>query len=352
MSPARLFLLPLAAVYRAITGLRNHLYDIGSRRSFRFETFVIGVGNLSAGGSGKTPMVEYLADWLAQRYRVAVLSRGYGRSTRGFRIAGPDDDARSIGDEPFQMHVKFGDRILVAVGEDRALAIPEILYHRGDTQIILLDDAFQHRRVSPQINLLLTSYQRPFFSDCVLPAGMLRESRANAVRADAVVMTKCPDTLTGEKMDELREKMAVYTRPGTEIFFAGIQYLAVRPVFGDEHGPGREAFAFSGIAQPGPLLEYLGAHFRVAGFRRFPDHQPYDLNFLRKRVLEPYLKAGGPELTLITTEKDAARIRRLPGAADLFGGIPLFYLPVKMKFLEDEALFKDMMLAKIRSSVA
>jgi tetraacyldisaccharide 4'-kinase len=352
MSLARLLLLPLAAVYRAITEFRNHLYDIGYRRSFRFDTFVVGVGNLSAGGSGKTPMVEYLADWLAQRYRIAVLSRGYGRSTRGFRIAGPDDDARSIGDEPFQMHVKFGDQILVTVGEDRALAIPEILYHREDTQVILLDDAFQHRRVLPNLNLLLTSYRHPFFNDYVLPAGMLRESRVNAARADAVVMTKCPDTLTAEQMDELRGRMAAYTRPGTEIFFAGIQYLAARSVFGEEHSPGREAFAFCGIAQPEPLLDYLGAHFRIAGFRRFPDHQPYDLNFLRKRVVVPYLKEGGPELTLITTEKDAARIRRLPGAAALFAGIPLLYLPVKMKFLEDEALFKDMMLAKIRSSVA
>ena len=349
MSLVRFLLLPLAALYNALTGLRNHMYNIGSRKSFRFEPTVICVGNLSAGGSGKTPMVEYLADWLGSRYETAILSRGYGRSTRGFRHAGPDDDARSIGDESFQMYRKFGNRVLVAVGEDRALAIPEILFRRSQTQIILLDDAFQHRRVLPDISILLTSWQRPFYSDYLLPAGMLRESRSNASRAGIVVITKCPEGISDVDMDFARSRIAAYAGESANVFFAGIQYLAPRPLFCEEpHEDCKEAFLFTGIAQPEPLLNYVEKHYRVCGMRRFRDHKPYSLSGLVQSVLKPYRNQCGGAAALITTEKDAVRILRLPGAEEMFKDIPFYYVPVKMKFLTDEALFKEIILRKVR----
>lgn len=353
MSLVRFLLLPLAALYNALTGLRNHLYNIGSRKSFRFEPTVICVGNLSAGGSGKTPMVEYLADWLGSRYDTAILSRGYGRSTRGFRHAGPDDDARSIGDEPFQMYRKYGNRVLVAVGEDRALAIPEILFRRSETQIILLDDAFQHRRVHPDISILLTPWQRPFYSDYLLPAGMLRESRRNAARAGMVVVTKCPSGINEVDMDLVRGRIAAYAGESAKIFFAGIQYLAPRPLFHEErYADRKEAFLFTGIAQPEPLLNYLEQHYRLCGIRRFPDHKPYSLSGLVRTVLKPYRNHCGSAAALITTEKDAVRILRLPGAEEMFKDIPFYYVPVKMKFLTDEALFKGIILGKIRAAAS
>ena len=173
MAILRVLLFPFAIIYNVITSLRNRLYDQGVKPSIKFELPVIGVGNLTAGGTGKTPLTEYLIRLLARNYKVATLSRGYGRRTKGFRIAQPTDSAATVGDEPFQFFVKFGDRVKVAVGEERALAIASLLQQYPRTEVILLDDAFQHRRVIPSLNILLTDYHRPFYEDLLLPAGWI-----------------------------------------------------------------------------------------------------------------------------------------------------------------------------------
>src|SRR5258706_3745257 len=188
----RPLLFPFSILYDLVTRIRNRLYDIGHKKSFRFETTVVGVGNLNVGGSGKTPMIEYLVKLLLPQHKVATLSRGYGRKTSGLRFATKSDTADTLGDEPFQFFRKFDHEVLVTVGEDRAYAIPNILLHRPLTDIILMDDAFQHRAVDPQLSILLTDYRQPFYSDWVLPAGNLREARAGAHRSDVVVITKCP----------------------------------------------------------------------------------------------------------------------------------------------------------------
>ncbi|MGB3778502.1 MAG: tetraacyldisaccharide 4'-kinase, partial [Tunicatimonas sp.] len=198
-----ILLFPLSLIYRAATTFRNHLYDIQSRKTIAFTPFIISVGNLSVGGTGKTPMVVYLAQRLKDDYPLAILSRGYGRQTRSVRIANAQDTARTLGDEPYLFYRRFGKQSTVAVGEERVAAVPEILFHTPDTQVILLDDAYQHRAIGRDFNILLTNHARPFYADQVLPAGRLRESRRGAQRADAVVVTKCPNHLPEETRNQI-----------------------------------------------------------------------------------------------------------------------------------------------------
>ena len=204
-------LLPFGWIYNLATRLRNHLYDTGYRPSFRFSgVFTVSVGNLNMGGSGKTPVTEYLIRLLSGSWLVASLSRGYGRTTSGFRLLNDSDTARTAGDEPFQIHRKFGGRVTVAVSEDRSLAIPELLNLDTPPQVVIMDDAFQHRKVIPDLNILLTRFAEPFFSDRIFPAGWLREARTGARRADVILFTKCPDTLSQASQLDLISKVKQY----------------------------------------------------------------------------------------------------------------------------------------------
>jgi tetraacyldisaccharide 4'-kinase len=341
----RILLWPLAVLYDAITRFRNHLYNIEYKRSFQFETNVVNVGNLSVGGSGKTPMVEYLIKMLSQKYRVATLSRGYGRKTRGFRIANPQDSASTLGDEPYQFFLKFHPRILVTVGEERAMAIPEIL-HSFDAEVILLDDAFQHRKVRPQVNILLTEYQQPFYRDWVLPAGRLREARIGAHRADIVVVTKCPQDMSDSYKEAMKMGISSYTRPQTPVFFAGIDYCAPIPL-NEGTSPADRVFLFSGIAKPQPLVEYVAGVFQLEGFKSFPDHHPYSEEDISS-ILEAYGKIPGENKMLLTTEKDWVKLLSPPIRLRL-SGIPVYYLPIEIRFLDQGADFDKIILDSIRT---
>jgi tetraacyldisaccharide 4'-kinase len=219
----RILLFPITIIYWMVTALRNHLFDINYSRSFQFEPHVINIGNLSVGGSGKTPTVEYLIRLLKDKYVLATLSRGYRRTTKGFRLADQNDNYLSIGDEPFQYYSKFGHQVSVAVGEDRALAIPSILLERDNTQVILLDDAYQHRTVKPDLNILLTEFKKPFTSDYVLPSGRLRESRNGARRADIVLVTKCPEYVDASVQERLAQEIRKYSGPEVPVFFTRIR---------------------------------------------------------------------------------------------------------------------------------
>src|SRR4051812_38727618 len=196
MKIVRLLLYPFAVLYNLVTRLRNHLYDIGHKPAFQFETPVITIGNLNVGGSGKTPMVEYLVELLKKDFKVATLSRGYRRETKGYRTATDSDTVRHIGDEPMQLFRKFGKDINVIVGEDRVFAIPNILHDFPETNVILLDDALQHRSVRARLSILVTEYSHPFYNDFVLPFGRLREARRGASRSDIVVVTKCVEGIS------------------------------------------------------------------------------------------------------------------------------------------------------------
>ena len=288
-----MLLSPLSLLYRGVTGLRNHLYDIGHKRTVRFTPYIISVGNLSVGGTGKTPLVAYLAHWLHQHYPLAILSRGYRRHSRGVRLAGEADTALTLGDEPYQLYRTLGDHpaVRVAVGEARIVAVPVILQAHPDTALILLDDAYQHRAIGRDIDLLLTSFGRPFYRDRLLPGGRLREARRGAQRADVVIVTKCPANLSETTRQEMQQQIARYTAAHVPVFFTGIRYQPPRPVFGQQDFPVRKVILFSGLADPAPLEQYVRAHFTVVDLFRFPDHHRYTARDYQ-RLREAYARAG------------------------------------------------------------
>ncbi|MGB3849565.1 MAG: tetraacyldisaccharide 4'-kinase [Tunicatimonas sp.] len=343
----RYLLLPLSAPYRLVTTLRNHLYNIQSKRTLHFTPFIVSVGNLSVGGTGKTPLVVYLAQWLRAHYPLATLSRGYGRQTRGVRIAGAQDTARTLGDEPYLFYRRFGRRATVAVGEERIVAVPEIMHHAPTTQVILLDDAYQHRAIGRDFNILLTSYARPFYRDQVLPAGRLRESRRGAQRADAVVVTKCPDSLSPETRTEMTDHIRRYARPHVPVFFTGIRYAPPLPVAPEEGLPptlsgGQPVVLFSGLADAAPFDAYARQHFRVVDHITFGDHHRYkDNDRLR---LAAALRKAGSSAYLLTTEKDMVKLDDAP-----WRSLPLYYLPIQPAFLVQEDQFRALLRQRIQA---
>ena len=339
MPGIRILLLPFTLLYKLVTDLRNHLYDIGNKKSIEFDRFIISVGNLTVGGTAKTPFVELLVRSLKDDYRLAVLSRGYKRKTRGFRMAEESDDAQTIGDEPFQYFCKFKDEITVSVGEERALAIPEILYRDESIDIIILDDAFQHRSVKPDLNILLNDYHRPFYRDYVMPTGLLRESRKHAARANMVVVTKCPDDLEETEMEEIDKEIRKYAKQDAPIYFTGVKYMEPRRLFGDQKFSG-DMFVFSGIANADPMLRYLKEHYNLLGFKKYPDHYSFTVKDL-KNIATQFDELPGESKCIVTTEKDMVRLISMKEEAGFLKDYPVFYLPIELYFLRNGDFFAD-----------
>lgn len=342
MNVLKLLLYPFAAIYNGVMRFRNHLYDIGQKPSFEFETTVISVGNLNVGGSGKTPMVEYLIQLLADRFPTVTLSRGYKRDTKGYRLAGSKDTARTVGDEPFQIYSKFGSRVHVVVGEDRVYAIPNILHELPDTRVLVLDDALQQRSIRPNLMIMLTTHERPFFNDYLLPFGRLRESRSGARRADIIVVTKCPDDLTEAQQRETENRIRRYA-PTSHIFFAAIRYgnpVAARP--------GRsiaEAIVLvTGIANAEPLRKYCAERFKLLKHFSFADHHHFSQADLG--AVEDYCQRQGAAVSLITTEKDLMRLD-CADYAPFLDRLSWFSIPIRLEFLRDGAKFEALVLDSV-----
>ncbi|WP_460635762.1 tetraacyldisaccharide 4'-kinase [Larkinella harenae] len=335
---------PVNWLYGGITDIRNFLYDSSIISALSPSIYTISVGNITVGGTGKTPHVDYLLKLLADAGPLATLSRGYGRRTKGFRIATDADTADTIGDEPLLLYRKHGSpsaerRITVSVGEKRAEAIPQLLASRPDLKIILLDDAFQHRPVTPHLNLLLTDYNRPFYEDEPFPGGRLRERRHGARRADAILVTKCPDGLKAADQDRIRHRIRAYSRADVPVFFTGLKYGT--PVSFNE-ASGRERSAanlekvvlVSGIAQSDPLEQYVKTHFSMIQHVRFADHYRYAHTDLRR--IQRVLPEDG---VILTTEKDFVKLDPLLGETGVDAS-NYYYLPIEIKFLGDEVGFR------------
>ncbi|WP_114749103.1 tetraacyldisaccharide 4'-kinase [Pleomorphovibrio marinus] len=330
-------LIPFSLMYRAATDLRNHLFDLGIKKSSSFEIPLIVIGNLSVGGTGKTPMVEWLITKLKDTYSLAMLSRGYRRKTNGFQLANAHTRVEEIGDEPFQVFQKFHPNVRVAVGEERALAIPMILAEHPETQVILLDDAYQHRYVSGDLNILLTTFDRPFFSDHLLPLGRLRESRKGSNRANIIIVTKCPDQISaGEKQYFIRE-IHKYASAGTPVFFAGVRYHAPIPLFEKGNFPSnaKKVLVLSGIANNENLIRTVSKTHEVLENISFADHHQYkkeDMELIQRKFREHRMENP----VLLTTEKDAVKLKQqefLPYLKE----IPIFALPIGMDFKKEDA---------------
>lgn len=342
MSVLRFLLFPFSILYHIITSIRNRLYDSGSRPSARFDVPVISVGNLTVGGTGKTPLTEYLIRLFTKEYDVATLSRGYGRRTRGFRIANPTDSARTVGDEPFQFFVKYGDRVTVTVGEERALAIPSILERYPKTDVILLDDAFQHRQITPSLNILLTDCYRPFYEDFVLPAGRLRESRSGASRADVVVVTKCPEELSDEVMMNMEHVIRKYV--DKPVFFTHIRYGHPVPYSRQDKVMRENVIALSGISNPKPFLNFVRNNFSIVRELTFGDHHDFIQSDVDKLVR---LQKQYPQSSILTTEKDKAKLAS-PEFAGQVNRLSLFYIPIEVRFNKNGQDFDELVLNSVK----
>ncbi len=330
----RVLLLPFSWLYALVMAVRNGLYDLNLKKTHRFPVPVLGVGNLTVGGTGKTPHVEYLIRLLQPRYRVATLSRGYGRQTKGFRLAGHADSAATLGDEPYQLYRKFAPAVAVAVGERRAKAIPAILQAHPETDVIILDDAYQHRSVTPRLSILLTDYHRPFFRDHVLPAGRLREARRGAGRAHAVIVTKCPADLGATERQSITAAVRRYARPAVPVFFTGIGY-GTPVAFGNGEVFHPDVVLVSGLGNPAPLERYVRGQFRLLAHLAFRDHHRYGTADLQ-RMEETLAETGGR--ALLVTEKDYVKLLS-PDFAGFTGRLPFFYLPMEIFFLEGGSRF-------------
>ena len=343
MALYKILLFPMSILYDAATRLRNHFYNIGSKPVIHFETVTISVGNLAVGGTGKTPMVEYLIRLLKDRYKVATLSRGYGRKTKGFKIASEHSTATSIGDEPMQFYRKFNTDIIVAVGEERAIAIPEILFHHPAVEVILLDDAYQHRKVERDLNILLTAFDTPFFKDHVLPAGRLREARKGAQRADAVVVTKCPATLSELDKKSYIKAILEYSRPDVPIFFSGIRYEHPQPVYDTAKAPAGKVVLISGLANAGHFENFAKKKYEVVKHMAFGDHHQYTIKDVQ-HIKEEFKHIEGD--FLLTTEKDMVKLLK-PDIQAILGDLPIYYMPIQTYILDQEDAFKEMVLNSI-----
>jgi len=330
-------LLPLSWLYAAVMAGRNWLYDTGRRPVGRaWPGPVLSVGNLRVGGTGKTPHVAWLVrELLRHGQQPAVLSRGYGRRTRGFRLGNPQETAATFGDEPLQHYQDFAGAVPVAVCEDRQAGLNQ-LFARPEVGAVVLDDAYQHRRVQPYFSVLLTEQQRPFYEDFVLPAGRLRESRSGARRADVVIVTKCHPQLSAADQQEITRRVRRYARPAVPVLFSTYAYGAPVPVpglgAGVVPGAGADIVLLTGIAQPGPLREHLEeAGYRIVHHARFADHhafQPEEITRLAAQLQ--------PGQVVLTTQKDAVRLLE-PALAASVANLPVFYIPIRVCFLADGA---------------
>lgn len=327
-------LLPFAWLYAGVLAVRNWLYDRGWKASFAFPVPLINVGNLRVGGTGKTPHVAWIvAELLAQGQRPAILSRGYGRHTRGYRRATATDTAATLGDEPLQYFQQFGAAVPVAVCEDRRAGLRQLLHMQPAPTVIVLDDAYQHRRVRPALNILLTEQQRPFYQDQVLPAGRLRESRAGAGRADLVIVTKCMPALPATAQQAVIARLRRYVGPGVPVLFSAYAYGGPVPVGSTTSRPaGREVVLLTGIARPGPLREHLAAvGYRVTYHAAFADHHAFTAAELAAVAAQ-----CRPGQSVFTTQKDATRLLA-PALAPTLASLPVFYIPIDVQFLEPGA---------------
>lgn len=323
-----LLLLPFAALYALITDIRFQLYQKKVFFSTKFDVPTISVGNLRVGGTGKTPHIELLIKLFAQTHQIATLSRGYGRKTKGFRLANQEDSPETIGDEPMQFYEKFGKKINVAVGEERALAIPELLYLRPETNLILLDDAFQHLAVKPNCSILLTEYAKPFYQDFVLPMGRLRERRKATHRADIIIVSKCPEKISQSEKEQIRKKINQYA-PQKPIFFTKMTYGKPYFLQNKENAENiKKVVLIAAIANPNYFCEAMQKTFDCQAYFFFPDHY-----FFQKKDLLPLKESLQDDSYLLCTEKDANKLKNILPQEILARTLAM---PVEVDFLENE----------------
>ena len=343
------WLYPVSWIYKSVVAMRNKLFDWGVFQSKSFNIPVICVGNLAVGGTGKTPHTEYLIKLLRDNYQVAILSRGYKRRTSGYVLATPQSTVKTIGDEPYQMHTKFPS-VTLAVDENRCHGIEKLLHLKEPTvDVILLDDAFQHRYVKPGLSILLTDYHRLFCDDTLLPAGRLRESINGKNRAQIVIVTKCPQDIKPIDYNIITKRLNLY--PYQQLFFSSFRYGNLRPVFSQNDSDAvavdsenkevplssltdANILLVTGIASPTPILERLKEFTQNIDLLSFGDHHDFSHRDIQL-VKERFKKLKSEQRIIITTEKDATRLLHHPAVNE--GLKPFIYaLPIEIEILQNQ----------------
>lgn len=339
-----LILFPFAIIYRFVIDLRNFFYDFKIIKSTEFNIPIISVGNISIGGTGKTPHTEMIINFLCKQYKVAVISRGYKRKTKGFRIVNKNDNYQLTGDEPLQIKQKFDD-VIVAVCENRKIGITKLIKIHPEVEVIILDDAFQHRRIKPGLSILLINYNKPIKDDYILPIGMLREPVHNSSRADIIIYTKCPEKITPIERRIIQQDIKL--KPYQHLFFSKIVYEEIIPLFKEykditiQDLKQLKVLLFTGIANSEHLANYIEKHASEILHLKFSDHH----NFTQKdyhKILENFNKILGNKI-LLTTEKDAIRLKvdeKFPEELKSF----LFCIKISVKIItekEEETIFKN-----------
>lgn len=335
-------LAPLAAIYGGMMTLRNKAFDCGLLPTKKADVPVISVGNLAVGGTGKTPHIDYLIRLLQPAFRLGVLSRGYGRTTRGFRLVSAEDDAALVGDEPLQLKLHNPD-IVVAVDENRVNGAARLQETVCPPQLLLLDDAYQHRHIFRDVNILLTDYSRLYPLDRVLPAGRLREPIWGSRRADIIIVTKCPRSMTAAQTDAIRSLLSPQTEQS--LYFTTMTYGAPYALFTEHAAPSltnKALLVVSGIAHPAPLLHYLSAQGAQVKSLNYPDHHRFSVRDA-EHINRAFEDLSGEEKWAITTEKDAARLRHLRGLSDEIRN-HLLVQPITVRFLleQEQAFTQDL----------
>lgn len=344
----KILLAPFSFLYGGIISFRNFLYKNEVLKSAKFDIPVISIGNLSVGGTGKTPHIDYMVGWLKEFMPVAVLSRGYKRNSSGFLIGQHSPDVKKIGDEPFQLLIKHGQEVPIGVAENRELGIPLLLKSFPDTRLVFLDDAFQHLSVKPYINILLTAYDALFTRDFILPSGRLREWRSSYSRADIILVTKCDRNL--KKADEIQVIEEIKPLSHQHIFFTDYRYRVPFFIFDTnlklEWSKASFVLLVTGIANTDYLKTYVDQHVMHVHMFSFTDHHwftNYDLGQIKRQ----YDELPGPDKIIITTEKDATRFA-LHRNYIVENKLPIFVLPVEVNFLwDEEEKFKDVITKKL-----
>ena len=342
----RILLLPISLIYHIVLTIRHKLYDWHILRTTRFEKPLICVGNLNLGGTGKTPHTEYLINVLKDHYRVATLSRGYGRKTKGFKRAETTSTNEDLGDEPLQYFKKY-PAIQVAVDEDRVNGVRKLLMSNNTPEIILLDDAFQHRSIKAGLNILLTEYQHLYCDDLLFPAGTLRDVKSAAKRANLIVVSKSPKELKEAEKQQIISKL----NPSKEqkVYFSYLKYAPLQPLNERAKTVSAEdadsVIAFCGIAHPKSFIEELEKQFKTVDFLHFADHHVYSEEDT-KNIVKHFENLSGDKKIIVTTEKDAARLTNSPYLCQ-FDCAPLYDLPITVRFHEKEK-FNEEILSYVR----
>ena len=343
----RFLLFPISMVYHIVLTIRHKLYDWRILKSQRFERPVICVGNLNLGGTGKTPHTEYLIELLKNDYHLATLSNGYGRKSKGFRLANAACTYEDLGDEPLQYFTKYPD-IQVAVDKNRAEGIAHLLWEQG-VEVVLLDDAFQHRGIEAGLNILLTDYQHLYCDDFLFPAGTLRDIKLAAKRADIIVVSKSPKAMNGEEKQQVVDKLKPTERQ--KVYFSYLEYDKLKPLTANagsfDTDSAESILLFCGIANPNPLIDKLKKQYKHLEAMTFADHHPYTGNDV-KSILKQFENLSDEKKIIVTTEKDAARLTNSPYLCQ-FETTPLYALPISVHFHEEEK-FNEEILNYVRKN--